>query len=80
MRQLGAAFELASVYLRWLGNRELDPSVVAFDAISMTCKSLILKGARAVTSSKPVALAPLLGELATQWETGMSRVAKRYGA
>ena len=80
VRQLGAAFELASVYLRWLHDLELEPSIAAFDAISMTCKSLILKGARAVTSDKPVDLSPMLGELATQWEAGMSHLAERYGA
>ena len=83
IRQLGAAFELAAVYLRWLagrGERELEPSIDAFDAISLTCKSLILKAARAVTSTKPVDLAPMLHELESQWAAGVLHLARRFGA
>lgn len=82
IRQLGAAFELAAVYLRWLGVRgpsDLAPSVEAFDAISTTCKSLILKAARAVASSKKVELAPMLHEIESQWAAGVTHLARRCG-
>ena len=71
------------MYLRWLagrGERELGPSIEAFDAISLTCKSLILKAARAVTSTKPVDLAPMLHELESQWAAGVLHLARRFGA
>jgi hypothetical protein len=82
IRQLGAACELAAVYLRWLesqGEVALEPSALAFDAISMTSKSLILKTARAVGTNKAVDLEPMLREVESQWAIGMTHLAKRYG-
>ena len=79
IRQLGAAFELAAVYLRWLGEPDLEPSVAAFEAISSTSKALILKGARAAASTKPVELAPMLREIESQWTAGFGHLARRFG-
>jgi hypothetical protein len=81
IRQLGAAFELGAAYLRWIGERgeaDLEPSIAAFDAVSAASKSLILKAARAVGAKKTVDLAPMLGELETQWDGGMRHLAARF--
>jgi hypothetical protein len=83
IRQLGAAFEFGALYLRWLethGEKDLEPAAKAFDAISQAAKSLILKTARAVGAKKDVDLSGMLGEIESQWETGMGVLVKRYGA
>ena len=83
LRQLGAAFELAARNLEWLGAHgepHLAPAVQAFDAIANGSKTLILKGARAVTSGKPLDVSALLGEMAAAWERGMDVVASRCPA
>ncbi len=81
IRQLGSAFELAALYLRWLGERGeggLEESAKAFMAISDTSKSLILKTARAVGAKKVVDLGPMLSDLERAWEVGVSALARRY--
>ena len=83
IRQLGAAFEFGALYLRWLeknGEKDLEPAAKAFDGISATAKSLILKTARAVGAKKDVDLSAMLSEIETQWDAGMGHLVKRYGA
>lgn len=72
-RQMGAAFELAARHLQWLelGERA-QPAVAAFDEIGQTAKTLILKGARAVMSSKPTDLGPLFDSMAEAWDRGFA--------
>jgi hypothetical protein len=82
IRQLGAAFEFASFYLRWLarnGEAGLDDAAADFAAISDTSKSLILKTARAVGAKKAVDLAPMLAEIEARWAGGVGSLARRYG-
>jgi hypothetical protein len=82
IRQLGAAFEFAALYLRWLernGERDLEASALAFDAISSASKSLVLKAARAVGAKKDVDLSSMLHDIESQWTSGMTHFAKRYG-
>ena len=82
IRQLGSAFELAALYLRWLsdlGEPGLDESACQFIAISNAAKSLILKGARTVATRKPVDVAPLLTEIERAWADGVGRLALHYG-
>jgi hypothetical protein len=77
LRQLGANFELAGTFLRWL-----DQGVDAaphFDAISSSAKTLMLKTARAVTSKKPVDLSQLLSAMEEAWQQGIDQLAARYG-
>lgn len=72
-RQMGAGFELASRWLQWLDlGPAAEPAVAAFDEIGQTGKTLILKGARAVMSSKPADLSPLFDSLAGAWERGFA--------
>jgi hypothetical protein len=83
IRQLGAAFELGALYLRWLmgaGETDLDASAADFEAISAGSKTLILKTARAVGAKKSVDLSSVLTEIETAWARGTERLIRRYGA
>ncbi len=76
IRQAGAAFELAAANLRWLV--EVNPSTpltaaaAHFEAISKANKALIMKGARAVHTSKPLDVTALTGGMASDWDQGMA--------
>ena len=75
IRQAGSAFELAAAHLRWLagfGRGELLPAAASFEAIAQGNKALILKGARAVNSGRPLDSAPLVQEMAQAWDRGMA--------
>ncbi len=77
VRQLGAAFELTARHLDWLatGHRsasELQRAARAFDDMASTSKTLILKAARAVSSSRPVDTAALFDGMALAWDQGMT--------
>ena len=82
MRQLGAAFEFATEYLRWLGahgQAGLEPIAAHFDAISEDTKALVLKTARAVNTKRAVDFAPLLDGIGASWQSGMDALAARFG-
>jgi hypothetical protein len=73
-RQAGAAFELLAANLRWLAAQGLAPLAAAaepFAAIAQANKTLILKGARAVATGKPLNADELLQGMAADWESGM---------
>lgn len=75
VRQAGAAFELLAANLRWLaqqGYPELAEAAESFEAIGSANKTLILKGARAVNSGRPLAADDLLQGMAADWERGMA--------
>lgn len=75
LRQCGAAFELAAIYLRWLGaggRGDLSGPAAAFDGIGSAAKALQFKTARFVNTRKPFDPAPMLEEMAAHWEAGMS--------
>jgi len=75
VRQAGAAFELCAASLRWLashGDGGLAAAAPHFEAIAQANKALILKGARAVNSGKPLDAAPLMQAMAADWEQGMA--------
>lgn len=74
IRQLGAAFELASLNLKWLtanGHTGLEAATGAFEELASSNKTFILKGARATNSRKPFESAPLFEAMARAWETGL---------
>jgi hypothetical protein len=82
LRQLGAAFELAALYVRWLakhGEPELEGASAAFDAISGCAKMLVLKTARAVSARKPLDAEAALGDAERAWQVGMQCLVDRYG-
>jgi Domain of unknown function (DUF1839) len=81
IRQLGSAFELGALYLRWLtqhGEAGLDACAEAFGAISGASKALILKMARAVGTGKNADLRPMLWEIERCWDFGTKTLARRY--
>lgn len=64
LRQLGAVSELSARYFEWLlgeTDGERRELVDLHDHVSVACKAMILKGARAVNGSKPLDWAPLEG-------------------
>lgn len=78
VRQAGAAFELLAANLRWLSSQgypELAEAAERFEAIGTANKTLILKGARAVNSGRPLAADDLLQGMAADWEGGMAVLA-----
>ena len=71
VRQLGAAFELAALYLRWL-RPHASTTADDFELIARHSKTLILKAARAVNSGRAVDARPLFDEMAQAWDRGMT--------
>ena len=74
IRQLGAAFELATLNLRWLaahGVAGLESAAGAFEQLSTTNKTFILKGARATNSRKPFDGQPMFDAMASAWQSGL---------
>jgi Domain of unknown function (DUF1839) len=75
IRQCGSAYELAGAYLRWLDQHMggvYGGAAQGIEAISTGMKALILKGARAVNSQKPVDFAPMFREMSASWDAAMS--------
>lgn len=75
IRQCGSGFELAAAYLRWLEARlsgGYGDAALHFEAISSSCKALILKGARAMVSNKPADFSPIFAEMADHWQAGIA--------
>ena len=73
IRQLGAAFELAALNLKWLaehGTEGLVPAIAAFEELSTTNKTFILKGARVTHSRKQFDGTALFDGMAGAWERG----------
>jgi hypothetical protein len=67
VRQLGAAAELAQLYLAWLGG--YAAAVEAYAKISAGAKAFILKAARAVNGKRAMDAAPIFAEWAAAWDT-----------
>ena len=80
VRQLGAGFELASTYLRWLEERGVqlpEGSPEACDRISQTSKALQFKLARAVARGRELDLAAL-DDLGDTWERTMAGLVQAF--
>jgi len=83
VRQLGAAFELAARGLAWQdapADSPLHDAARAFDQVARDAKTLILKLARAVSSTKAVDLGPLLEGMAQAWDAGMAALDQACGS
>lgn len=81
LRQLGANFELAANYLRWLashGEAGLEDAQAAFQDIAGGTKALLLKTARAVNTRRAVQFDDLLEDMARAWDTGTDILRCRY--
>lgn len=82
VRQAGSAFDLAAAHLRWQagwGHPELLAPALCFEAIAQSNKALILKGARAVNSGKPLDAKPLFTQMIRAWDEGMALLDKALG-
>jgi len=74
-RQCGSGFDLTAHYLRWLERiapKGYEPAAAAFEEISNSSKAMILKGARAASSKKPVDFTPAFEEMAAHWDRAMA--------
>jgi hypothetical protein len=82
IRQLGAAFELAALNLKWLtaeGTEGLGTATTAFEELANSNKTFILKGARATNSRKPFDGAALFDGMANAWERGLTSLETLWG-
>jgi hypothetical protein len=73
IRQLGAAFELAALNLKWLtehGVAGLGEATAAFERLTAANKTFILKGARATNSKRPFDGSAMFDEMAAAWTSG----------
>jgi hypothetical protein len=83
VRQFGANFELAALYMKWLseyGRADLGEAAEAFEHISGGAKALILKGARAVSAKKTVDVGPMFDGMESAWDRAMGILASRYAS
>jgi hypothetical protein len=80
LRQIGAAFELLALHLRWHEEASLVPAADAFDAISNGAKTFILKAARAVNGKRALDSAPVFGEMSASWQRGIDVLVDEIGA
>jgi hypothetical protein len=77
-RQVGTAFELAALNLRWLAADDpasaeaLETAAVAFDEIASSSKAFILKGARLVMNKRPFGDGQMFDAMSAAWTRGMS--------
>ena len=74
--QLGAAFELAALYLVWIagstsGSAHLVQAADAFRQLSVLARALLLKGARAVVNGQPFNEHALVERMTRHWSRGM---------
>jgi Domain of unknown function (DUF1839) len=71
LRQLGAASELSSLYLRWMDSAPssgFEHAAAAFAQISAVAKSLLLKIARAVNAKRSLDASASFDEMAGAWD------------
>jgi Domain of unknown function (DUF1839) len=83
LRQCGACYSMLGAYLRWLGEHvrpEFAEAAGPFDAISQTCKAMLMKLARVVHSKKPRDFSEQILEMGQHWEQGMARIVQAVDA
>lgn len=83
LRQCGACYEYAGVFLRWLerrGQANLEQAAVDFDRIAECARTLMLKTARAMNSKKDFDFDPLIGSMEAAWDSAMDRLVTQYDA
>ncbi|MBS2015029.1 MAG: DUF1839 family protein [Deltaproteobacteria bacterium] len=71
IRQLGAAMELLAMHLDWRGDETAKAASAEIAKVSAGSKTLILKGARAVNSKKPLDAAAIFEEMASAYQRGL---------
>ena len=75
LRQLGAAFELVALQVRWIDLGHDSTAAAAFERIAHHSKTLILKVARAVNSGRSLDVRGQFDDMAQAWEQGMQALA-----
>jgi hypothetical protein len=76
LRQLGANFELAATYLRWLSeDPPMREAAESFLRIANVSKMLILRLARVANAGRGGDLSGRFDEMAESWDVGMARLA-----
>jgi len=76
LRQFGACYEMASLYLDWLTAHDvpnLEPARDAFNLLSTGAKTLQFQLARAMARKKPLSLTPV-DDMATIWRSAMNHL------
>jgi hypothetical protein len=76
-RQLGAAFELAALNLRWIAGDEpaspaIETAIQSFDEIATLNKAFILKGARLVMNKRAFSDGAMFDSMSAAWGRGMA--------
>lgn len=77
-RQVGTAFELAALNLRWLAADDtasapaLETAALAFDEIASLNKAFILKGARLMMNKRPFGDGQMFDAMSAAWARGMT--------
>jgi hypothetical protein len=80
LRQLGANFELAAAYLRWLGGgAQIAAAAESFARIAEVAKMLILKLARIANGGRISYPDSSFDEMALAWDAGMAALARGLG-
>ncbi|MEP7344662.1 MAG: DUF1839 family protein [Gemmatimonadaceae bacterium] len=76
LRQMGSAFELLALHLRWLidegQGHGMAPAADDFHRVSAAAKTFVLKAARAVNKRQSLDASATFSELSQCWERGMS--------
>lgn len=83
IRQLGAAFELLALHLRWLVDAGEGGGLASpaddFLQLSSTAKAFILKAARAVSTRKALDATATFQDMARAWDRGMATLDRELG-
>ena len=82
VRQLGAGFQMAAAYLRWVEARRpsgLCDAACAFDGLSDSSKALLFKMARAANTGRPLQYHALVEKMEADWQGGFESLADRLG-
>lgn len=81
LRQVGACYELAASYMRWLsehGERGLDVATQGFETLASQSKALQFKVARAVMLKRAVDFSPMLNAMELAWTEAMAELQSKY--
>ncbi len=76
LRQFGASYEMAALYLDWLAAHDvagLEVARDAFNQLSTGAKTMQFQLARAMTRKKPLSLTPI-DDMASAWQTAMNHL------
>jgi hypothetical protein len=80
LRQLGASFELAGAYLRWLSGEGVDVgegAPAALGAISQSAKAMQFQLARAIARRRPLG-GEALEDMARRWDEAVEELSRRF--